>query len=140
MYDEQIVEPITRFEQQRCLFRHNEHVEAAEKIEVVSIYQQFRGWDDMLKQSADPAGPFTQNKFDMQYLRPQQLTREPPDLGGKLAICGGDDDLAVKAAFSQGNGDRQAVSDLMDLIVIEQETYAHWRLTSPPQRHRSSTF
>lgn len=67
----------------------------------------------------------------------EQVSRDPPHFARQAFVGRCDQDVSIKAVPSKGEGDWQAMANLMNLIVVEQESYAHLCLTARCEPHLS---
>ncbi len=79
VHHEKVFEPVPRFQQKGCLFRHDQHVEAAKKGEIVAIDEEFGGGNQPAEQSGQAQGTRRQLQFDMLDARPQPFPGDPPN-------------------------------------------------------------
>ena len=126
----QLGQAIAALEDRRCFFGHHQRVKRPEEVQIVAIDQQFRGrqqWVEQLDRGAAQHALGT--KIDQGRARLADRLRKPDNLRAEALVGGRNDDFKLGRHASERERDRQAVTDLMDLIVIEQERYAHAALS-----------
>ncbi len=116
---------IARAQQQRGLFRHHQHVEAAKEIQVVAVDQPARGGYGAAEKTGEPRRAGLEPKLHVFDARPNQAGAQTAHFTGQSRVGGDDENLAGEAATRQLQRDGQAVGHLVDLVVIEQETNTH---------------
>src|SRR6185369_16698609 len=81
------------------------------------------------------AGFGGQAQFHQRDRVPDQPLAQPDDLGAEARVRSRRHDLHIDAASGQRQRYRQAMSDLVDLVMIEEEADAHTPSTSRPTAH-----
>jgi hypothetical protein len=141
MDDLEIVEPVTRLEHQRCLLGDDQHVQRAEEIEIVAIDEQFLRGRERFGQGGQIVRPAA---FDPQRMEGQVAVQPAPrqtdHLGLDARVGRREDDLQIGRMVGQRQRDRQAVRDLVDLVMIEEKTNPHARKTPPRRPSRIQSY
>ena len=137
--DLQPVQPVARLEHERGLLRDDEHVEPGEEIEIVAIHQQLGRRQDRLGGAREQAAAAArQAEHHQPYLAPDRRAAQADHLGAQPVVSDRADHLDTRAGAGERQRDRQAVRDLVDLIMIEKETNLHGGGTPPIRRTRTA--
>ena len=120
---------IARFEDQRGFFGDDQHIKAAEEIEIVSVHENFGRRYDGINQPRQPLRRCcAQAKFHQLDPRRDGIPTQSPHLTGKQRVGRCDKNFRARPHLGQCKRDWQAMSNLVRLIMVEQEANAHERL------------
>ena len=134
MHEFQLVQAVARFEEKRCFFRDDEYVQRTKEIEVVTINEDLVGRCEWLGQCGEtlrPAAADTQRVKGK--IAADAPAGEPDHLRLDARVGGRQDNVHVGCEVGERQGDRQAMRDLMHLIMIEEKAYPH-KCQTPPWR------
>ncbi|MDZ4093530.1 MAG: hypothetical protein U1D35_01305 [Paracoccaceae bacterium] len=120
--DFQTFQSVAGFQDQGCLFRNNQNIKALEKLYIITINQYFTDRRQLAKRAVDHGGYRRQPDFNQADAPSDRSAGQTANLIAQPVVRRDDHDVIVKIHLGKRQRDRQAVGDLMDLIMVEQKS------------------
>lgn len=120
MNDLEMIKLETILEEERRLFWNHENIDRIEEVDIILVDQQLRRGHELSRDGVGNAAEAAfQSELNKLQLALERLPSKSPQFSGDTLTRRAEQDFSGSPALGQSKSDRQTVSDLVDLIVIE---------------------